>query len=321
LDKENEITVSSGSEPKVIVLVLSYNGKALLNDSLTSYLLNSYENFEIVVIDNGSIDGTKEYVEKTFPGINILRIENNIGYAGGFNKGLEYAFCYSDADFALITNNDVKAFPEVIASLTEVAKRYANIGFVTGKVLYFDNPDILQTVWKEEHPITWKGSGIGTGEIDIGQYDIIREVPFSDDIFMLVSKNLYKKVGGYDEDLFLQWEEFDWQVRGKLQGFSIFYTYKAKILHKESMTIGKRSAIKEYYNIRNPIIIVLKHRDALFFRKFIRNHFFYKVLYLSLKSLLKVEFKKSLYIWLGFFSGITWGLKNNKFTVSHLLKY
>jgi GT2 family glycosyltransferase len=107
--------------PKVVVLVLSYNGKYLLEDALNSYLKNDYDNYKILVIDNGSSDGTEEYVKENFKNVIIRRIEKNQGYSGGFNFGLNAAFNEMDADYALITNNDVIADKNIIAELVKVA--------------------------------------------------------------------------------------------------------------------------------------------------------------------------------------------------------
>ena len=128
--------------PKVFVLVLSYNGKHLLEDSLSSYLENDYPNFEVVVIDNGSTDRTIEYVERCFPKSKVIRIEKNLGYSGGFNFGLDFAFNKNDADYALISNNDVKADKNVISELVKVAKTDEKIGFVTGKAYYYERPNV-----------------------------------------------------------------------------------------------------------------------------------------------------------------------------------
>jgi len=180
---------------KVIVLILSYNGKQLLEDSVSSYLANDYENFEVVVIDNGSTDGTKEYVEKNWPKVRVLRTEKNLGYSGGFNFGLEYAFDQKTADYVLITNNDVRADSRVISELVQTGESDPKIGFVTGKVYFYDQPDTLQTVGYYEDKLRWVGGHSGANEKDQGQYDRIEERFFSDDIFMLVKKKLYDEVG------------------------------------------------------------------------------------------------------------------------------
>ena len=209
--------------PYLTVLILSYNGKHLLEESISSYLLNDYLDFSVIVIDNGSTDGTKEWVEKNFPEVYVLRTEKNLGYSGGLNLGLDYAFRKRNSDYVVITNNDVKADSKMISELVKIAETDNKIGFVTGKVYYYDNPGIFQTVGYKEEDKTGDVSHIGRGEADTGQYDFVRELPSSDDIFMLVSKQVYTVVGGYDINFQFQCEQRDWQERAKKKGFKIFY--------------------------------------------------------------------------------------------------
>ena len=306
--------------PKVIVLILSYNGKELLDDSVLTYLANDYQNFDVVVIDNGSSDGTKEYVENNYPKTKVIRIEKNRGYSGGFNFGLKYAFEQENTDYVLITNNDVKADQHVIKSLVNVASQDQMIGFVTGKVYYYDKPNTLQTVGKKEDSVRWNGGHIGNGETDRGQYNEICERFFTDDIFTLVSKNLYKKTGGYDTTFQFQSEEYDWQARAKTIGYKIMYTPFAKIWHKESMTIGKKSPFKAYYDARNPMIVILKHKSPEFFRRYFWLHFSNDIVKSSIKVVIKnFEINKAFKTWTGFLSGIYWGFNNKKFTIRHFI--
>ncbi len=307
-------------DKKVIVLILSYNGKHLLEDSISSYLANDYPNFEVVVIDNGSIDGTKDWVEKNYPNVIVLRTEKNLGYSGGFNFGLDYAFNIKNADYVLITNNDVKADKKVITELVKVAETDPMIGFVTGKVYYFDKPDTLQTVGKYEDPIRWNGEHIGNREVDKGQYDQISERIFADDIFILISRKLFLETGGYDTTFKFQAEEYDWQARAKKLGYKIYYTPFAKIWHKESMTIGKNSAFKAYYDARNPMLVILIHKEPAFFRRYFWHHLKYGVIRSSFVSLKQLRPNITLSIWKGFISGLSWGIKNKKFTFHHFIK-
>ncbi|MCX6165090.1 MAG: glycosyltransferase family 2 protein [Ignavibacteriae bacterium] len=306
------------NNPKVIVLILSYNGKHLLDDAISSYVKNDYKYFSVCVIDNGSNDDTKEFVKNKFQEVYLLRLEKNLGYSGGLNEGMRYAFDKQNADYVLVTNNDVVADGKVISELVKTAELKLEIGFVTGKVYYYDIPDKLQTVGKKEHPLLWNGGHIGNGEIDKGQYDEITERYFADDIFMLVKKTLYDKIGGYDTLFQFQCEEFDWQARAKEAGFKIFYTPFAKLWHKDSMTIGKVSAFKAYYDARNPILVILKHKPADFFRKFFWWQFRVGTVRTSLIYLKQLKIKISLKTWQGFFSGLLWGIKNKKLTFKHI---
>jgi len=300
------------------VLILSYNGKHLLDDSIGSYLKNDYENYSVCVVDNGSSDSTMEYVNQKYPGVHLLRLDKNLGYSGGLNEGMKYAFGEMNSDYVLITNNDVLADEKVISSLVETAECSEDIGFVTGKVYYYGSKDILQTVGKIEHPLLWNGGHIGNGETDKGQYEKVSERFFADDIYTLVKKSLYEKVGGYDTLFQFQCEEFDWQARAKEAGFKIFYTPKARIWHKDSMTIGKVSAFKAYYDARNPILVILKHKPADFFRKFFWWQFRVGTVRASLIYLKKFKIAISCKIWQGFFSAILWGVKNKKLTFKHI---
>jgi GT2 family glycosyltransferase len=304
--------------PKVIVLILSYNGKHLLDDSISSYLKNDYPNFSVCVIDNGSSDNTREYVIEKYPKVNLIRLDKNLGYSGGFNEGLKYAFSKQAADYVLITNNDVLVDEKVISSLVDTAETNSEVGFVTGKVFYFDKPDILQTVGKYEHPILWNGNHIGNGETDKGQYDEIIERFFIDDIFTLVKKTLYDKIGGYDTLFQFQCEEYDWQARAKENGFKIYYTPLAKIWHKDSMTIGKVSAFKAYYDARNPILVILRHKSPDFFKIFFRWHLKTRIIRTSLIYIKQLKIKISFKTWQGFFSALIWGIKNKKITFKHI---
>jgi GT2 family glycosyltransferase len=306
-------------EPKVIILTLNYNGKHLLEDCLESYLANDYPAFELVVIDNGSKDGSLEYVRDKYPQVTLISNSRNLGYSGGFNVGLKYAFEQKKTDYVLITNNDVRADTKVLTELVKIAQTDKMIGFVTGKVYFFDQPDILQSVGKKEDPIRWNGDHLGGREKDIGQYDFISERPFIDDIFTLVSSKLYSETGGYDTTFFLQGEEYDWQARAKKLGYEMFYTPYAKIWHKESMTLGKTSPLKAYYDARNPLIVVMKHKSKSFYRKYLSWHFRNIVLHQSIKlTIRRFEFYKTWMIWKGFISALIWRGKHRD--ICHLEK-
>jgi len=306
--------------PKVYVLLLNWNGKELMEDSITSYLNNDYPNFKVVMIDNGSTDNSVEYVRQNFPGVIILQNEKNLGYSGGFNVGLDYAFNQNNASYVLISNNDVKADQKVISELVKVAEIDETNGFTTGKVYYYDHPGILQTVGKKSDTVRWNGGDIGVREKDRGQYDEISEREFADDIYTLVRRKLYLETGGYDTTFFLQCEEYDWQARAKKLGYKIIYTPDAKIWHKDSMTLGKRSPKKAYYDVKNPMLVILKHKPPDFFRRYFWLHFRKDVFKTSIKLIIKnLELRKSWKIWAGFFSGLYWGFKNKKFTIRHFI--
>ena len=165
-------------KPKVFVITLNWNGKKLLDDCISSLLDMEYPNFEVIMVDNGSTDGSVEFVRHKYPQVYIIETGSNLGYSGGFNIGLDYAFNKKEAEYVLVINNDVKVDKKVISELVKVAEENEKIGFVTGKVYYFDSPDVLQTVGKKEDPVRWSGGHIGNREFDSGQYDQVKELFF-----------------------------------------------------------------------------------------------------------------------------------------------
>jgi GT2 family glycosyltransferase len=303
--------------PKVIVLILSYNGKSLLQECISSYLNNDYSNFEVVVVDNASTDGTIQWVRENYPFVYVHRSDVDLKYSGGFNFGMKYAFDIKNADYVLITNNDVKADNKVIKELIKIADTDPMIGFVTGKVYYYDHPDTLQTVGFYEDPIKWIGGHLGNREKDVGQYDRVIERSYSDDIFILVKKKVYDTVGGYDTEFEYQAEQFDWQIRAKAKGFRIYYTPYAKIWHKDSMTLGKTSAIKTYYNVRNTYIVRLMYREDEYLKQYTKYYLKSVVMKPLIKNIIKLRINHSYYIFSAFLSAIKWGIANKKLKLGY----
>lgn len=306
--------------PLVYVLTLNWNGKQITIECVESILKSDYPNYKVVVIDNGSTDGSAEVLRNKF-GNQIIVIENgaNLGYARGFNVGLKFGFKENNADYCLVMNNDTIIDPKAIIELVKVAESYEETGFVTGKVYYYDRPKVLQTVGKKVDPVRWSGGHIGNREEDRGQHDEICERYFADDIFTLVSRDLYYETEGYNPLFFLQGEEYDWQARAKKLGYKIMYTPYAKLWHKESWTLGKESAKKAYYDARNPMLVILLHKSPSFFKRYFWLHFRKDVLKSSLVSLKKGRISIAIAKWRGFLSGIGWGFRNNKFLLRHFI--
>jgi GT2 family glycosyltransferase len=199
------------------------------------------------------------FTHQNFPQVHVVETGSNLGYARGFNAGLEYAEARS-VEYFMVMNNDTVIDREALSALMEVAMSKDRVGFVTGKVYFYDHPDVLQTAGRLEDPLLWGGKHIGRGEKDTGQYEDISERAFADDVFTLVNRKMYDEVGGYDPQFFLQAEEFDWQVRAKKRGWRIYYTPKAKLWHRVSKTSGGEiNAISPYFHERSCMIVHAKH--------------------------------------------------------------
>lgn len=301
--------------PFVAVVTLNYNGSSFLQECIDSILDSDYSNFKVIVIDNGSQDKSLELLERLYGSndkVIVLKNNKNLGYSKGMNVGLDYGFNNLEADFCLVMNNDTFLDKHAINALVEVAQKDEKIGFVTGKVYYSVSPSKFQTVGKKSDPVLISGGHIGRRELDKGQYDRDCELDFCDDIFWLVSKELYQKTGGYDPEFFLEAEDFDWQLRAKKYGFKIMYSHKAKLWHKESMTIGKSSPLKAYYDARNPMIAIMKNCEPNVVKIFCRNRIFNVMLPSIARHVIKGHIALSYSMTKGLLSVLIWKIKHHK---------
>jgi GT2 family glycosyltransferase len=301
------------SDPFVCVLTLNWNGKKWLGDCLSSVLTMDYGNFEVVMVDNGSTDGSVQFVHDNFPGVLVVQTGSNLGYARGFNAGLEFA-AQKGAEYFLIINNDTVIDRGALSALVETAQNYPRAGFVTGKVYFYDKPDILQTVGKKEHPIRWNGDHIGWLEKDAGQYEAVAERIFLDDVMTLVDRRLYNEVGGYDPEFFLQCEEFDWQARAKRESWKFYYTPKAKLWHRVSMSMGGLgNSVGRYYDIRSQMVVIARYRTPGLFLKYYMCTGF-EVVNSFVRGLVQLNWTKikpRLSMLLGFMGGTFWLVHRN----------
>lgn len=260
--------------PKVYVITLSFNRKEDTIECIESLRKMNYPYFKILVVENGSTDGSGQAIKDRYPDLEMVEIKRNIGYAKGFNTGIKYAFM-EGADYFLILNNDIIVDPEALTELVKTAQEDEEIGFVSGKVYYYNDPKRIQTVGRKTHPVYLVGDHVGYGEYDEGQYDEKKEYDFIDDVFLLVRRDVYEHVGGYDENFFFHWEETDWCARVRRAGYKIIYTPGAKIWHKGLLTTSNgMSPLALFYITRNQFPFIWRNAEPVQFRKILLHLFF-----------------------------------------------
>jgi GT2 family glycosyltransferase len=257
--------------PRVAAITLNWNGRDDTLECVAALKRLAYPRLEIVVVDNASADGSVEAFKTQYADITVLTNEANVGYAEGFNRGLEWAY-RQGFDYFLIINNDTVIDPEALTELVKLAESQVDIGFVSGKVYWFNDPTRLQTAGRLSDPDGLVGGHVASGEIDAGQVDQVREYDFVDDIFLLVRRAVYEQVGGYDPNFFLYYEETDWCARTRRAGFRLLYTPYAKIWHKGRVGNAglNLSPMRYYYLWRNRIVFVSRNATLAQRRRFLR---------------------------------------------------
>lgn len=240
-------------QKKVYVIVLNWNGKEDTLDCLKSLQSTNYENYRVVVVDNGSKDDSVQVVRSSFPGADVVEIGKNLGFAGGNNIGIKYAM-EQGADYVFLINNDTTVHPDYLKELVEVAESDPSIGAVGSKIYYHSEP---QRIWFAGGKINWlknKGEHIGLGEIDKGQHEKIREVGYLTGCALLVKREVLERVGVLEDDYFLYYEDADYSLRIKNAGYKIVCAPKSKIYHKISRSTKPGSVSYVYYHTRNGLV-------------------------------------------------------------------
>lgn len=279
-------------EPKVIVVTLNYNQSKMTLECVDTILKSNYNNFKLLIIDNGSSEVEYQYLTNNLAGLSveIEKIKKNCGYVGGVNKGLEKALEY-DADYFLVMNNDTIIDREAIKYLVDAGERYNQKAIISGKVYHYDRPDVFQYiggVLKNKRYMIM--DNIHRNELDDGQCDIEMKMDMLDDIFWLLPKRIVKNVGNYSSHFFLYAEQADYARRALDEGYLLIYTPRAKIWHKGSITTsdGNRLAPHlSYWRAKGSTIYRAKH---------LRKPFFWNY---SIGLLVKLTFKSMAYMVLG----------------------
>lgn len=258
LPSERDIMEVSAHVPHVAVIVLTWNGQPHTMACLRSLATMGVTPTQVIVVDNGSTDGTPMAVRLQFPGVTVLENEENLGFAAANNRGIHHALARG-ADYIWLLNNDTVVAPDCLSALLAVAESDPKIGMVGPKIYYYDRPHRLQSAGGQ---ISWHPFGthlIGEGEADHGQYDQIREVDFVSGCALMAKRQAIEVTGLLDPDFFAYYEDPDWSVRMRRAGFRVVYVPQARVWHKGCMSSGSNSALRDYYNHRNQLLFVRKH--------------------------------------------------------------
>ena len=257
--------------PPISVIILTWNGRAYLSECLESLAAQSCQDFETILVDNGSTDGSVEYVRGAYPWVRLLELPENVGFAEGNNRGLALA----QGDYIVTLNNDTKAAPEFLAELLRVAASNARIGMVAAKMRnYYHSERIDAAALK----IGTNGLGynIGIGETDFGQYDDAA-------IFgpcggaALYRREMLDETGFFDADFFAYYEDFDLAWRARLAGWKALAAPRALVYHVHSATGGEMSRFKTYYTHRNKWFVIIKNWPLALLLKRLPVLFFYDI--------------------------------------------
>lgn len=255
------------SLPHVTIVILNWNRVADTLECLDSLVRMKYPSFSIVVVDNGSTDGSPEAIERwgreQLPLAQIRNAENR-GFVRGSNQGMRHALS-TDTDYVFLLNNDTVVEPDTLSLLIATAERSGDIGMVGPKVYQHGKGPVLDSAGTRT--ITWLAQGflLGHGEEDHGQYDNPGELPYVTGTALLVKRAVLEKVGLMDEDYFCYFDDFDWGLKARGAGYRLLLVPEAVVQHKGSQTAGFGSPFYVHHMVRSRILFARKNVPHLLF--------------------------------------------------------
>jgi len=243
---------------KVFIIILNWNGRADTIECLESLRKIGYRDYKIVVVDNGSTDGSADVIpKKYFQDVAFIETKKNLGFAGGNNIGINYAL-ENDAEFILLLNNDTIVEPDFLTELVKAAQADDKIGIVGPMINFYDNRD---TIWFGGGKINWlktKGSHVSYG-LQTTRSPLTAGSDYSTGYLtgccLLIKRKVIEKIGFLSEDYFLYYEDTDWCLRSRQAGFETVLAPAAKIYHKQSRSAQEFSYPYVYYHSRNGLIL------------------------------------------------------------------
>jgi GT2 family glycosyltransferase len=247
--------------PVASIIIPHFNGRHHLDDCLLSLRRQSFTDFEVLLVDNGSTDGSQAYVQQQFPEVRLLELGHNHGFTGACNAGWRAA----RGEFIILLNNDTEADPRWLAEVVGGFGRFPQAGAVASKMLLFDRRDHFHTAG-DYYRLDGIPGNRGVWQPDVGQYDR-EEVVFSAcGGAAAYRRQLLQEIGFLDDDFFFSCEDVDMGWRANLAGWQTVYIPTAVIYHKLKATGG--SVTGSYYDGRNFLYLIWKNYPTSLLRRY-----------------------------------------------------
>lgn len=257
---------SDGFEKTLVSVVIpNWNGRHLVEACLDSLRGQTYKPIEVVVVDNGSTDGSAELITTKYPEVLLVQEPTNLGFAGGVNRGIREA----GGEFVALLNNDAVAEPQWLENLVKAIGSDPKCAASTAKqiIMGSDPPRIdsagdFYSAWGIPFPR-------GRGEIDTLQFDASTDVFAAAGGACLIRASVLEEIGLFDEDFFAYYEDVDFSFRARLKGYWIKFEPNARVQHEVGATSGGgASAFSRYHSMKNLWLLYLKDMPATLFWKY-----------------------------------------------------
>jgi len=244
---------------KTTIIIPNYNGIEYLKNCLTSLQKCEPLNFHIVVVDNGSTDGSMEMVQAQFPEVELIALAENTGFAPAVNRGLER----TRTPYALLLNNDILVEPDFVKKMEEAMEMHENCFSVSARMLQMHKPELLDGAGDLYCALGW-AYALGKGKTASDHYTKPAKIFSSCGGAVIYRMDILNKIGFFDENHFAYLEDVDLGYRAKIYGYDNWYEPSAVVYHAGSGFSGSRyNEFKTRLASRNSIYIILKNMPFL----------------------------------------------------------
>ncbi len=248
---------------KIAVVILNWNGKKLMEQFLPSVIRFSTE-ADIYVIDNASTDDSVKFLSENHPEINIVRLDQNYGYAGGYNRGLQQI----PADIYALINSDLEVSENWLKPVIKEFENQSGTAIIQPKIKDFKNKKMFEYAGAAGGFLDLFGYPYCDGRIlnkieeDKGQYDRQKEIFWASGACLFIRKKTFDELKGFDEKFFAHQEEIDLCWRAHHRQKKAIYIPQSVVYHVGGASLNKQSPFKTYLNFRNNLIMLLKNLPA-----------------------------------------------------------
>jgi GT2 family glycosyltransferase len=243
-------------EPLFSIIIANWNGERFLKKCLSSIRAQGFKDFEVILVDNGSVDDSLKLVREGFPEVKVIRNAENLGFAAANNQGIRAA----GGKYILTLNNDTELVPTFLARMADAVKTSGETtGMWAAKILSSESRGIIDSVGGLLIYPDGLAKGRGRLERDSGQYDVPEEVFIPSACAGFYSKKMLDEVGLFDEDFFAYCEDVDLGFRARLAGWKTRNVPAAVVYHYYSGTGGRYTPFKAYLVERNHLWLAVKN--------------------------------------------------------------
>lgn len=237
--------------PYVAIVILNWKRPQETVECLRSVARLDYPAYEVILVDNGSANGSLEAIRGEFPAARIIENKRNLGFAGGCNVGIRRAL-HDGAAYVLLLNDDTEVAPDLLRRLVLAAESDPHIGML-GPTIYYHQP--ADVIWSAGGVLGKYGNPSHRDVTAIDQYsDDVQEVDYMTGCALLVKRGVIERVGAFDERFFAYFEETEWCTRARHAGFRIVYVPHAHMWHKVEPNARGTSQMYLYLMARNRLL-------------------------------------------------------------------